>query len=68
MKLSNIRTGDLVRIDDGLPYLARVEQDHGVGGVLIVVALNGSHAMRTVKARHVVAHCRRTGKARVSDD
>jgi hypothetical protein len=62
MRLESIRAGDIVQIDDGLPYLAHVEQARGVGGNrLIVVALNGSHAMRTVKARDVVAHWRRTG-------
>jgi hypothetical protein len=52
MRLAGIRAGDIVRINDGLPYLAEViGQD---GGRVQVAPITGPRGVRTVTSRDVV--------------
>jgi hypothetical protein len=56
MRLNAIKPGDIVAVDDGIPYLAVVlERDRGQ---LRVTTLGRSLAPRTVKAAWVVDHWR----------
>ena len=71
MRLGSIRVGDIVRVDDGMPYLAEVDDINTralgdgiafVGG-LRVRPCHGNRALRSVKARDVVTHWKRMGRA-----
>jgi hypothetical protein len=56
MRLTQVHPGDIVRVDDGLPYHALVlERDRGR---LRVRMLGRAQAPRTVKAAWVVEHWR----------
>jgi hypothetical protein len=56
MKLTHVHPGDIVRVDDGLPYHAVVlERERGR---LHVRMLGRTQAPRTVKAAWVVDHWR----------
>jgi hypothetical protein len=60
MRTASIRPGDIVRVDDGMPYLALVERREG--RAFIVRPINGPPANpRHVKARWVVGHWRKAG-------
>jgi hypothetical protein len=57
MRLASIKPGDIVRIDDGLPYLAEViGQD---GARVRVTPITGPRGVRTVTSREVVEHWRK---------
>jgi hypothetical protein len=56
MRLNGIRPGDIVRVDDGLPYHALVVGKER--GRLRVRPLGRALAPRTVKAAWVVEHWR----------
>ena len=59
MRLASIRPGDLVRVDDGLPYIAEVLGDQGRG--LRVLPVSGPRGGgRAVKAVEVIGHWRQT--------
>ena len=60
MRLASVKTGDLVRVDDGLPYFAEVIERDGVR--VKVSPITGPRGVRTVTARSVVTHWKRTGK------
>lgn len=63
MRLGSIQPGDLVQVDDGLPYLAEVQmREDEQPRTLLVRPCHGSRSIRTVKARVVVAHWRLMGK------
>jgi hypothetical protein len=56
MRLAGIRAGDIVRVHDGLPYLAEViGQD---AARLRVAPITGPRGVRTVTSRDVVEHWR----------
>jgi hypothetical protein len=58
MRLASVHPGDIVRVDDGLPYHAVVlERERGR---LRVRMLGRAQAPRTVKAAWVVDHWRHT--------
>jgi hypothetical protein len=58
MKLTHVHPGDIVRVDDGLPYHAVVlERERGR---LRVRMLGRAQAPRTVEAAWVVDHCRQS--------
>jgi hypothetical protein len=56
MRLTSIRPGDIVRVDDGLPYLAFVREC--APRQLHVAAITGPRGYRTITARQVVEHWR----------
>jgi len=64
MRLSDIRVGDLVEVDDGWLYLGEVIEKLGPGQAmaqragLVVQACHGARAIRRIKARQVVRHWR----------
>jgi len=61
VRLAGIRAGDIVRVHDGLPYLAEVV---GHDGARVRVApITGPTGVRTVTSRDVVDHWR---KARIA--
>ena len=64
MKLTHVHPGDIVRVDDGLPYHAVVLQREP--GRLRVRMLGRPLAPRTVKAAWVVDHWRHTRVGRRS--
>jgi hypothetical protein len=56
MRLAGLRAGDIVRVHDGLPYLAEViGQD---GARVRVAPITGPKGIRTVTSRDVVEHWR----------
>jgi hypothetical protein len=58
MRLARIKPGDIVRVHDGLPYLAEVI---GQDGVRVRIApITGPKGLRTVTSRDVVDHWRKT--------
>ena len=64
MRLGSVRAGDIVRVDDGMPYLAEVIGRGAAaerGYDLRVMPLTGPRGVRGVRARQVVAHWRRVG-------
>jgi hypothetical protein len=62
MRLAGIRPGDIVRIDDGLPYLAQViERD---GARIRVAPITGPRGVRAVRSRDVIGHWRKAGARR----
>lgn len=73
MRLTGIQPGDLVQVDDGLPYYAEVV--HVTAGCRMSIGLapvrvrpiTGPRGERQVTAREVVAHWRRTGRVRCAD-
>lgn len=59
MRLTGIREGDIVEVNDGLPYHALVrERERG----RLRIVMFGSRSVRTVKAGEVVGHWRRAGR------
>jgi hypothetical protein len=61
MRTASIRPGDIVRVDDGMPYYALV--DCRAGRALVVRPINGPPANpRHVKAGRVVGHWRRAAQ------
>lgn len=56
MTLTAISIGDIVQVDDGMPFYAKV-MDKGAG-TLVVSPLHRPTNLRTVKARQVIAHWR----------
>ena len=64
MRLSAIRVGDLVQVDDGWTYIGEVIEKLGPGqtvaqrAALVVQACHGARAIRRVKAGQVVRHWR----------
>jgi hypothetical protein len=57
MRLASIKPGDIVRVHDGLPYLAEViGQD---GARVRVAPITGPRGVRTVTSRQVVEHWRK---------
>jgi hypothetical protein len=59
MRLSGVREGDIVRVNDGLSYLDVVRGRRGRR--LLVAPLTGRWNPAPVKATDVIAHWRRTG-------
>jgi hypothetical protein len=58
MRLAGIKPGDIVRVHDGLPYLAEViGQD---GARVRVTPITGPRGVRTVKSREIVDRWRKT--------
>jgi hypothetical protein len=57
MRLDGIRAGDIVRVHDGLPYLAEVIGHDGAR--LRVTPITGPKGVRTVTSRDVVDHWRK---------
>lgn len=60
MRLAGCRTGDLVKVDDGLPFYAEVLEPPA-GRRVRVRPLHGSRHPRNVGTRDVVAHWRKAG-------
>jgi hypothetical protein len=57
VRLAGIRAGDIVRVNDGLPYFAEVT---GQDGARVRVApITGPRGVRTVVSRNVVDHWRK---------
>jgi hypothetical protein len=57
MRLASIKPGDIVRVHDGLPYLAEViGQD---GALVRITPITGPRGVRTVTSREVVEHWRK---------
>ena len=57
MRLAGIKPGDIVRVHDGLPYLAEViGQD---GARVRVAPITGPRGVRTVISRDIVEHWRK---------
>ena len=57
MRLAGIKPGDIVRVHDGLPYLAEViGQD---GARVRVAPITGPRGVRTITSREVVEHWRK---------
>jgi hypothetical protein len=58
VRLAGIKPGDIVRVHDGLPYLAEViGQD---GARVRVAPITGPRGVRTVTSRDVVEHWRKS--------
>jgi hypothetical protein len=65
VRLAGIRAGDIVRVHDGLPYLAEVI---GHDGARVRVApITGPTGVRTVTSRDVVDHWRKARPRQPSD-
>jgi hypothetical protein len=62
VRLSGVREGDIVQVNDGLPYFAIVRGR--CGRRLIVNPLAGRFLPAPVKATDVTAHWRRVGGQR----
>lgn len=58
MRLSSVRVGDIVRVNDGMPYFAEVIGHEA--SQLRVSPITGPRGVRSVKARQVVDHWRKT--------
>jgi len=57
MRLAGIKPGDIVRVDDGLPYLAEVvDRD---GSRVHVAPITGPRGVRTVTSHDVVDQWRK---------
>ena len=56
-RLPGINSDDIVRVDDGLPYLAEVIGHDGAR--LRVTAITGPKGVRTVTSRDVIEHWRK---------
>jgi hypothetical protein len=65
MRLTHIHPGDIVLVDDGLPYHAVVVTKER--GRLRVRALGRRLAPRWVKAAWIVAHWRQAGSSRAGE-
>ena len=57
MRLAGIKPGDLVRVHDGLPYLAEVVGHDG--GRVRVAPITGPSGVRTIPSRDVIEHSRK---------
>jgi hypothetical protein len=57
MRLAGIKPGDIVRVHDGLPYLAEVIGQRGAR--VRVAPITGPRGVRTVTSREVVEHWRK---------
>jgi hypothetical protein len=57
MRLVGIRPGDIIRVDDGLPYIGEVIARDGT--VVRVAPITGPRGVRAVKSRDVVDHWRK---------
>jgi hypothetical protein len=66
MRLSGVREGDIVRVDDGFAYFALVRGRHGRR--ILVDPLGGKWNPAPVKATEVVGHWRRVGASRGAAD
>lgn len=62
MRLTGIHEGDIVRVDDGLPYHAIVRERER--RQLLVEAIGRTGFVRTVKAVDITHHWRRALKGR----
>jgi hypothetical protein len=62
MRLASIKPGDIVRIDDGLPYLAEVIGHDGAR--MRVTPITGPKGVRTITSRDVVEHWRKARSGR----
>jgi hypothetical protein len=58
MRLAGVRTGDIVRVHDGLPYLAEVIGHDGAR--VRVTPITGPKGVRTITSREVVEHWRKS--------
>jgi hypothetical protein len=58
MRLARIKPGDIVRVHDGLPYLAEVIGQHRAR--VRIAPITGPRGVRTVTSRDVVDHWRKT--------
>jgi len=59
--VDGVRPGDIVRVDDGMPFYALV--DRREGRTFVVLPINGPPANpRHVKVRWVVGHWRKAGR------
>jgi hypothetical protein len=58
VRLAGIKPGDIVRVHDGLPYLAEVVGHDGAR--LRVTPITGPKGVRTVTSRDVLDHWRKT--------
>jgi hypothetical protein len=56
MRLAGIRAGDIVRVHDGLPYVAEVVVRDG--SRVRVLPITGPRGVRTVTSREVAEHWR----------
>ena len=66
MRLAAIRAGDIVRVNDGLPYLAEVVGQDGVR--VRVSPITGPKGVRTIASRQVIEHWRKARSRQPSDD
>jgi uncharacterized protein YbjT (DUF2867 family) len=69
MRLAGIKPGDIVRVDDGLAYLAEVVGHDGTR--VRVTPITGPKGVRTITSRDVVDHWRKARsreRRRRSDD
>ena len=57
MRLAGIKPGDIVRVNDGLPYLAEVIGQDGVR--VRVMPITGPRGVRTITSRMAVEHWRK---------
>lgn len=68
MRLASVRPGDIVRVDDGMPYYGEVIEVLSGGRALAqragvrVSPITGPRGVRGVSARQVVGHWRRVGR------
>jgi hypothetical protein len=65
VRLAGVRDGDIVRVSDGLPYLALVRGRRGRR--LLVEPLAGSWNPAPIKSADVTAHWRRVGPRQPRD-
>lgn len=59
MRLSGVREGDIVRVDDGMPYYALV-LDIGQRELVVRPLYGDDHRRRRVRAGEVVGHWRQS--------
>jgi hypothetical protein len=57
VRLAGVKPGDIVRVHDGLPYLAEVIGQEGAR--VRVTPITGPKGVRTVTSRDVVDHWRK---------
>ena len=57
MRLASIKPGDIVRVHDGLPYLAEIIDHDGVR--LRVAPITGPKGVRSITSRDVIEHWRK---------
>jgi hypothetical protein len=57
MRLASIKPGDIVRVHDGLPYLAEIIGHDGAR--LRVAPITGPKGVRTITSRDMIEHWRK---------